>query len=89
MYVFRENDELKQRLLEQKKKYDKLLAEVDAEKKQTNRLSMERDKTFIDFKKTSGDKFLKDEHSRLKEELNKLTIENTGLRKEVDRIRTR
>lgn len=89
MYVFRENDELKKRLLEEKKKYDKLLAEVDAEKKHTNRLSIERDKTFLDFKKTSGDKFLKDEHSRLKEELNKLTIENTGLRKEVDRIRTR
>ncbi|XP_052076577.1 uncharacterized protein LOC127714537 [Mytilus californianus] len=84
----KENEELNHRLLEQKKQYDKLLAEVEAEKKQKNRLSIEREKTFNDLKKTSVDKTLKDENSRLHEELNKLNIENAGLRKEVDRIRT-
>ncbi|XP_071125621.1 uncharacterized protein [Mytilus edulis] len=49
---------------------------------------MEREKIIYDFKKTSADKTLKDETSRLQEELNKLNIENAGLRKEVDRIRT-
>ncbi|XP_076117909.1 uncharacterized protein LOC143085446 isoform X2 [Mytilus galloprovincialis] len=83
-----ENKELNQRLLERNRQYDKLLAEVDAEKKQKNRLSMEREKTVNDFKKTSVDKSLKDETSRLQGELNKLNIENAGLRKEVDRIRT-
>lgn len=88
-YVFRKNNELNQRLLERNKQYDKLLAEVDAVKKQKNRLSMEREKIVYDFKKTSADKTLKDETSRLQGELNKLNIENAGLRKEVDRIRTR
>lgn len=60
--------------------YDKLLAEVDAEKKQKHRLSMERERTVNDFKRTSVDKTLKDEHSRLHEELNKQKIENAGLR---------
>lgn len=88
-YVFRKNNELNQRLLERNKQYDKLLAEVDAVKKQKNRLSMEREKIVYDFKKTSADKTLKDETSRLQGELNKLNIENAGLRKEIDRIRTR
>ncbi|VDI34371.1 Hypothetical predicted protein [Mytilus galloprovincialis] len=80
--------ELKQQLHDQRKQYDTLLADFNEEKKAKNRLSVRHENTILDFTKTSTDQTLKDENSRLHEELNSLTIENAGLHKEVDRVRT-
>lgn len=50
---------------------------------------MEREKILNDFKKTSVDKTLKDETSRLQRELNTIIIENAGLREKIDRTQNR
>ncbi|CAC5413590.1 unnamed protein product [Mytilus coruscus] len=84
----REIEDLKQKLHDQKKQYDILLDETDAQKKAKNRLSVEREKTILDVKKISVDQTLKDENSRLHDELNQLNIDNADLRKELDRART-
>lgn len=80
---------MKQQLHDQRKQYDTLLADFNEEKKAKNRLSVRHENTILDFTKTSTDQTLKDENSRLHEELNSLNIENAGLHKEVDRVRTR
>ena len=65
---------------------------LDKAIKEKDKISHEHQTTISELKQKYGkqlDKTLKDENDRLKDQLNKLNIDNAELRSDVDRLRTR